>query len=312
MNTVILDLLTKYLGPGTKKKDQNYAFFCPFCNHPKQKLEVDINLTITNKGNWKCWVCNTKNRNIRVLFTKLNASKSDLALLPTYGESRVEFSAFSNRDVKQEVIQLPIGYKPLTGTETELEAKYTLSKLYSRGLSIYDILKYKIGYIESGVNSNYVVIPSYDEYGSLNYYILKNFKTNSYLNPPLSKDKVIFEFFINWNEDLILVEGVFDAFAVQRNVTPLLGKTMSNTLKSKISCMTGQNIYICLDGGESKAMNEIADFVTKVGKNAYIVNLPPGEDPSSIGKHNVDRYIKSAVKVDTSNIFFNTVLNKLR
>ena len=36
-----------------------------------------------------------------------------------------------------------------------------------------------------------------------------------YKNPPMSKDTVVFELFINWNEPIVLVEGSFDAIAVR-------------------------------------------------------------------------------------------------
>ena len=38
--------------------------------------------------------------------------------------------------------------------------------------------------------------------------------------------------YINWEEPIILVEGVFDAMAVKRNVIPLFGKLVLDKLKT--------------------------------------------------------------------------------
>jgi hypothetical protein len=57
---------------------------------------------------------------------------------------------------------------------------------------------------------------------------------SKYKNPPISKDIVPFELFINWSSPLILVEGMFDALAVKRNAIPLLGKHIQKALMKKI------------------------------------------------------------------------------
>ena len=55
-----------------------------------------------------------------------------------------------------------------------------------------------------------------------------------YKNPPISRDVIVFDGMINWNEPITLVEGVFDSFSVKRNVIPLLGKFLLSKLKNKI------------------------------------------------------------------------------
>jgi hypothetical protein len=72
-----------------------------------------------------------------------------------------------------------------------------------------------------------IVIPSYSSEAKLNYFVARNFDPNSpvkYKNPPINKNIVPFELFVNWSSPLVLCEGPFDALAIKRNAIPLLGK----------------------------------------------------------------------------------------
>ena len=83
-----------------------------------------------------------------------------------------------------------------------------------------------------------IIIPSYDSDGILNYFIGRHFYGGKfkYRNPSISKDVVGFELFINWDEPIILCEGVFDAMAFKRNAIPLFGK---NVMKLSIKNLLG-------------------------------------------------------------------------
>ena len=69
-------------------------------------------------------------------------------------------------------------------------------------------MKYNIGYCESGLFSNRVIIPSYDEDGKLNFFVGRDIYESpmKYKNSSTTKDVVGFELFINWNEPIVLCE----------------------------------------------------------------------------------------------------------
>ena len=69
-------------------------------------------------------------------------------------------------------------------------------------------MKYNIGYCESGLFSNRVIIPSYDEDGKLNFFVGRDIYDSpmKYKNSSTTKDVVGFELFINWNEPIVLCE----------------------------------------------------------------------------------------------------------
>ena len=77
------------------------------------------------------------------------------------------------RKIKEEdksIVKLPEEFKPMW--EKSSNPFYpTLSYLKRRGITHEDILKYNIGYCESGLFSNRVIIPSYDENGQLNFFV---------------------------------------------------------------------------------------------------------------------------------------------
>jgi transcription elongation factor Elf1 len=51
----LLRILENVLGTGKTLRNNEVAFYCPFCNHYKQKLQVNM-----ESRNWHCWVCNAR------------------------------------------------------------------------------------------------------------------------------------------------------------------------------------------------------------------------------------------------------------
>jgi DNA primase len=129
--------------------------------------------------------------------------------------------------------------------------KQAYNYLKSRGIDDNMIEKYDIGFCDSGSHSGRIVVPSYNKEGDLNYYIARSWDPKSkakYKNPQEEKDKIIFwENHINWDEDIHLVEGVFDGLFLPNSI-PMLGKYMSDLLLNTLYENANGNIIICLDG----------------------------------------------------------------
>jgi DNA primase len=145
-----------------------------------------------------------------------------------------------------------------------------------------------------------IIIPSYDEKGDLNYFIARNFDTNSpvkYKNPPASKDIVAFELFVNWNVPIIICEGAFDAITIKRNVIPLFGKIISNKLMKKLVTSQVDKIYIALDKDAQKQALQHCQQLLDLGKEVYMVDMED-KDPSEMGFENFTKLIQTALPVD--------------
>ena len=95
-----------------------------------------------------------------------------------------------------------------------------------------------------------VIFPSFDLGGKLNYFVARSYVPTKlkYKNPKVQKEKVIFnEFNVKWEEDIYLVEGVFDMFFLP-NAIPLLGKIITDHLWNEIYDKAKGDIILCLDG----------------------------------------------------------------
>jgi DNA primase len=283
-NLKLLQLLESVLGKGKTTSGNNIAFFSPFTSHYKPKLEIDINTNHNGENPWHCWISDKKGRTISSLFKQMGLPKERFDQLAKI----IESSKYRNLDDKKEVtqtIQLPAEYIPLWNKKTSPDFRNAIHYLTSRGVTIFDILKYRIGYCESGEYSGKIVIPSYDCDGQLNYFVSRAFyKADKFKhkNPKISKDIIGFDLTINWSQPIVLCEGAFDAIAIKRNAIPLFGKIIQPTLQKKIIEKRVRDIYICLDADALRNAIQIAERFMAEGLNVYFVELQD-DDASELG-----------------------------
>lgn len=293
-NIKLLQLLESVLGKGKPTSGDNIAFFSPFVSHYKPKLEININTTSQGENTWHCWISDKKGRSIVTLFKQLNLSKEKFEQLNKVIESS-KYRIDTTSTTKQSVLQLPEEYRPLWIQKNTPDYKNAIHYLKGRGISIFDILKYRIGYCESGEYSGKIIIPSYDCTGQLNYFVSRAFykaDTQKHKNPKISKDVIGFDLLINWSQPIILCEGAFDAIAVKRNAIPLFGKIIQPALQKKIIEQRVRNIYICLDADALKNAISIAEKFMSEGLNVYFIQLK-SEDASELGFKRINEIIEN-------------------
>ena len=283
-NIKLLQLLESVLGKGKPTSGDNIAFFSPFVSHYKPKLEIDINTNHAGENAWHCWISDKKGRSITTLFKQLNLSREKFEQLNRIIET-TRYRTGIQIEEKTQVIQLPDAYRPLWIKKNTPDFKNAIHYLTKRGITIFDIIKYRIGYCESGEYSGKIIIPSYDTDGQLNYFVSRAYyssDTQKHKNPKISKDIIGFGMFINWAEPIILCEGSFDAIAIKRNAIPLFGKIIQPMLQKKIIEERVKNIYICLDADALKNAIQIAEKFMSEGLNVYFIELK-NEDASELG-----------------------------
>jgi len=166
----IITILDSTLGVGSSLKGNEQAHHCPFCNHHKKKLQVNL-----DTQRWHCWVCDSKGRSIYSLLRKLNVDIRDLnRVRDVYGDE----PEYDSKEEYVAKLQLPKEFKQLyfkpTGSfnPSYNQAIYYLNK---RAITKADIVKYNIGYCEDGLYGGRVIIPSYDDNGDLNYFVARSF-----------------------------------------------------------------------------------------------------------------------------------------
>jgi len=295
----IVNLLNKVIGNRGRqlKKANEYMYWSPFTSHHKPKLQIN-----TQTQKWHCWVSNQGGHKLYQLFKKLKASGEDYNELTDLVGGFQSLS--SNREkVKENIVRLPNEFKPLWSNGSSIIGRHSKAYLSNRNVSNGDILRYGVGYCEEGMYANRVIVPSFNNKGELNYFVGRDIYNGNYKykNPPVSKDIIGFDLFINWNEPIILCEGVFDAIAIKRNAIPLFGKTIPKSLMKKIYEKKVKQIYILLDKDAVKDAIRMTDSLTKNGIRVYFVSLSE-EDPSDMGFEKVINLIKETKQTSFSDL----------
>ena len=271
-----LKILKKALNYAHLSRDE-HLFYCPFCSHHKPKLSINV-----KKNVFKCWVCDSRGKNLYYLVKRFGNFSQQQEYLQIDGST--EISDFENlfitgeKQEEEQIIELPKEFVSLTGKNLSLTSTPALKYLKNRQISEKDILKWKIGYCVSGEYKNRIIIPSFDEEGRVNYFIARTYKDDfrKYKNPPVSKNIIFNELWIDWESSIVLVEGVFDAFK-EENMIPLMGSTLREG--SKIFQKVIENnckIYLALDADafkkEKDIMLKLLDYgieIYKMDTNGY-------------------------------------------
>ena len=270
-----LKLLKKALGKCWTNEEE-HQFHCPKCNHHKLKLSVNI-----DKGVFKCWICDYSGTKISPLIRRFAPSYyADWRLL----EGEVDLDKYDTIFAEQEeippqVIDLPENFQTLTGKKTRVKRK-ALNYLYSRGFTDTDILAWKVGFCDFGEYQDRVIVPSFDVQGNLNFFVARSYTDDwmKYKNPKVSKDIIFNGLNIDWDNDIILVEGVFDAMKC-RNAIPLLGSTLrENSILFQKICERKPNVYLALDDDVKDKEFGIAKRLREYGINAMSIKITPYAD----------------------------------
>jgi DNA primase len=287
---LVLGLLHSVLGKSKPSTKGNHAFHCPFCKHHKPKLEID-----PKTGFYHCWTCEppTKGRNLVSLLKKLQASAAQIAEMRTYfpdGKGEVE-------DKEYKPVELPKEFKTFSKNTTNITFRQARAYLNQRGITENDIIKYNIGYCETGQYRNSIIVPSYDAKGRINYFISRSFEKDparKYNAPSCNKNELVgLEYFINWKVPVILCEGIFDAIALKRNAIPLFGKSIPKALMMKLVQSEVKTVYLALDKDALKEALKYAQQLIDLGKDVYLIELN-GKDPSDIGFEEMTKYLHHA------------------
>jgi DNA primase len=308
LNAALVSTVNSVLGKGKETSGNNYAYHCPFCQHHKPKLEV--NLVPNSKGEnfWHCWVCNAKGKSLLSLFKKLKVPQDkilELRSILNYADKKDE----EESDITK--IELPKEYKSLLSIQrTDISAKHALAYLKKRGITKEDILKYNIGFCEEGRYKNMIVVPSYNKDGTINYFIARSFEkdpSRKYDSPKCNKNAIIgLEYFINWDIPVILCEGIFDAIAIKRNVIPLFGKTIPKALMMKLVETNVKTVYIALDMDALKDALKYAEELLNLGKDVYLVDLDD-KDPSEMGFEKFTSLVHKAEQLTLSELIYKKI-----
>ena len=286
-NQLLINLVNSILGEGKNTAKNNVVYYCPFCKHHKRKLEINFTENKEGINKWHCWVCELRGTKLIQIFKKLKVDSDKIQQLKSY--VKIYDNDVKNLPQDQQPLTLPKEYKIFENNKSII-SKHALNYCKKRGVSKNDIIKYQIGYCESGPYKNMIILPSFDENGILNYFTGRSFEEEmtgekpfiKYKNPENTRDIVPFELYINWSLPITICEGFLDAIAIKRNAIPLLGKNIQSNLMKKLISSKVEKIYIALDKDAIKQSFRHCEMLMDEGKEVYLVDLED-KDPNQMG-----------------------------
>ena len=299
-----LRIAHEILGSSRRVRDE-YLFSCPYCNHHKKKLSLNF-----SKGYFKCWICDTRGKNLYRIVRKFGTYQQRQKWLEL--EGRLDLNEFENifsemNDVEEEhTIDLPDEFISLCNKHLPRSSKRALDYLYERGLKKQDILYWKIGYCDTGRYGGRIIIPSFNNNGDVNYFIARSYvgHTRKYLNPPASKDVIFNELYADWDEPVVLVEGVFDAIVAGYNAIPVLGSTLRDTSKLfQAIAINDTPVYLALDEDAKKKKNQIVKSMLRYDIELFDINTSGCEDVGSMSKDVFNNRMTMANTIDHDTFF---------
>lgn len=303
METEKLDILTSFLGR-YYRTGQEFLFRCPKCNHEKRKLSVNL-----DKGVYKCWVCGFSGLKIAKLVKKY-ADYSDYNRWKDL-DGTIDITTFDDlfgekEEVAAEKVNLPDSFVSLTGNNNSFKARHARSYLKKRNIFEDDILKWKIGFCSEGDYQNRVCIPSFSDSGDLNYFVARSYGDDflKYKNPPVSRDVIFNDLYTDWDQPIILVEGVFDAI-VAGNAIPILGSVLKEDSKLFQKIISKKaTVYVALDPDAKKKEQRIINSLLEHDIEVLKIDVAPYDDVGSMTKETFLQRKKEAAVMDSTHYLY--------
>jgi len=287
-------LLNKAFGTGQMSRDGiNYAIKCPSCttnNSGKKKLIVRL-----DDGRYQCWICGIKGSNISALVGRFRPDLLDIA-------QGVRLKKINKEPEPHPEVILPKGAVLLGINRGRLDpdVKAGINYLTKRGLSRKDMLRWRMLSCPSGKFRRRIIVPSFDCDGNPNYFIARSIDETAkikYLNAHRPKAGVIFnEIDVDWESEVTLVEGVFDAIKCPENTIPILGSSLSH--RSELFKMLFKHQTPCvvsLDPDMKQKAHKLADLLVSSGCSVKIVFAPSNKDLGDLTKEEVSRVLSHAI-----------------
>ena len=303
-------LLRSVLG-GFYNKGDEYIFQCPKCDHHKRKLSINF-----VKGAFKCWVCDWSGRNMYRIIRQFGTTDQRYEWKGLTQQIEVEKFAdklFGPKEQQQQdKISLPNHFISLANKNLPNTSLYPINYLKSRRIGKKDIIKWKIGYCPKGKYASRIVVPSFDIAGDINFFVTRSYDRNwrKYLNPETSKDIIFNHPYLDFDEDLVIVEGVFDAIKAGDNAVPLLGSTLTENSKLFAEIIRNDTpVYLALDPDASKKTNRLIALFLRYDIEVYLIEVGPFGDVGEMTKPQFAERKKNAKSMNSDGYLVKRISN---
>ena len=264
---------------------------------------------------FKCWVCEYAGSTIYRLVRRhgsYNQRKEWESLTGKVNLAEFDFLFEEDEEELPQRISLPEEFTSLANRKKALASLPARKYLKDRGLTREDLLHWKVGYCCSGEYEGRVIIPSFNDEGYVNYFVARAYNGNwkKYKNPAVSRDIVFNSLYVDWQQDLSIVEGVFDAIVAGPNSIPILGSALREGSKLFREIVKNDTpVYIALDpDAEKKAVKLIKNLLT-YGVELYKVDISPYPDVGEMTKEEYVHRKEKAISMTEENLLLYQAIN---
>jgi len=247
---LVFDILTQILGdPRTHYESKGQASWnCPVCDQGRNKANFEVNYF---KEVYQCWSCGETEETHGSIY-KLIKTWGNKQQLSNYLLLRPDINKKSKDEEHPKVFMgIPPGFT-LFNSDATKSIYYKQAYNYitkDRGITDEILNKYNVGYTIESKFHHRIIIPSHNIENEIDYFSARTYigAKKKYDNPEYPKEKIIFnEYYIDWNQDVYLLEGALDHLVVPNSI-PMLGKKMSELLWGRIYDNAKANVIIAYD-----------------------------------------------------------------
>ena len=311
-----LDFFDSFLKNYHLSKDGvNLNICCPFCNNSSnKKMKMVIHL---EKCFFHCWVCGKKGSNVNYLIGKIN--KSIKIPEGMFKKAKQKFSLFLEEETVEDLdpVFLPEGFEFFLDNFNPIDpdARDVFKYAVKRGINKHKLCMLRAGFSKSPEFRRFLILPSYDKKGELNYYVSRNIDVDTncgykYKNANIPKKNIIFnEINIKWDIPITIVEGPLDLLKTNDNATCLLGSVLSEDMKLFQQIVKNKtHVKLALDSDAYSKSLKIAKTLSAYDINVDILDT---RGPSDIGDMSREQFNKiyNNAKEYTEN---DSLLSKIR
>lgn len=293
-----VDILKEIFGDYNRSGNE-YLFYCVYCKHHKRKLSLNF-----EKNKYKCWICDNAGPISRLVkrfgnFLQQQSWRELTGQVEISDFEKVLYHSEPEKTEEEQTLQLPEEFVSLCNRNTSLISVQAKNYLAGRGVEKEDILRWKIGYCPTGEFEGRIIVPSFNLEGRVNYFIGRTYTKHwkKYLNPQHGRDIIFNELMIDWNEDVTLCEGVFDALKVPNSI-PILGSTLREDSKLFAQIIKNDSaIYLALDPDAEKKIEKLIESLLRYGIEIYKVPIAPFKDVGEMSKEEFLRRKATAILI---------------
>lgn len=291
----LLDLCLDH-GIDAHHLDGEINFDCPLCGDHKPRFYIN-----SKSGLWTCFNCGERGNLSSFLMQVLGYDPFEahhLAQKLGTVRSRPQEQA----EKPDADLELPEGCLPLDNPSDPLQRPFW-QYLVKRGVSIEKVRRYGMGFVLTGLYAYRVIVPV-TQAGSLKGWVARAIISDAVVKvlmpPGMKSSHLLFNLDNVRGDEIVLVEGVFDALALPEKAAATLGAKLSPAQRTLLRQAGFRRVTFLWDPDNAgqEATKKFSAELVAAGFEVFIASLPVGTDPAEADSPTLKKVLGAAVRVE--------------